>query len=79
METLTITNYPDANTGYTISGTVTCTMNTANSTFTTLAYTANLNFTGAGNVRTMTANATYNYTTFSYTGSVTVNGQTFTY
>jgi hypothetical protein len=54
-------------------------MNTANSTFTTLAYTANLNFTGAGNVRTMTANATYNYTTFSYTGSVTVNGQTFTY
>ena len=79
VETLTITNYPDATTGYTISGSVTCTINVNAMAFTSLVYSANLTFSGSGPVKTMTANATFNYTTLAYTGTVTVNGQTFTY
>lgn len=77
--TETITNYHDATTGYTVSGTLTCTMNCYNNALTTFVYSGNLNFSGPGNVRTMTMNLTLNYTTFTYTGTVTVNGQTFTY
>jgi hypothetical protein len=77
--TETITNYYDATTGYTISGTLTCTINCDNSTLTTFVYSGDLDFSGPGNVRTMSVDATFDWNLLMYTGSVTINGQTFTY
>jgi hypothetical protein len=79
--TITLSNYTDATTGYTISGTLTYTLTNGSPTgtgVTLMQYAGNFTFSGGpGIVKTATINVTYNWQTFAYTGTVTVNGQTF--
>lgn len=73
--TETISGYHDPGSGYTISGTLVCTINNGTNVMT---MSGNFSLSG-GNVRTMSVNVTFNFKTMAYSGSATLNGQTFIY
>jgi len=80
--TITVANYTDVATGYTISGTLEFTMTNGSPDgfgLTLMEYSGTFDFSGSGNIRTATMNVTVNMQTFAYTGTVTLNGTTFTY
>ncbi len=75
----TITQYVDPQTGYTISGTLTCTIDMSGSSITSMSYSGNFTFSGSGPVATVSMNYTMTMQPLAYSGTVTVNGQVFTY
>ena len=73
--TETITGFHDGSTGYTISGTLVCTIHCTLSSMDTMSISGNFTLSG-GNVRTMSLSLSFDLYG-SPSGSVTVNGQTF--